>query len=260
MPSSFLSFSRSFVLIYISQAFSKTEPTIMFGTCIERVLRFFGRTHDEIYRARLWWSNLLVRTLPAAVYSRTREFINWYENECQTLHATLQRMRQLNREDGEEIYMYNLHPDIPSKSVSPYKERRIQNLRRLRSKLLNIQAQLNKSSDRAPDDAAMWIRNKFWRARLYEDGRSNFWNHRRQGCANRGGCCARTCGCCEKALDEYWTRDYSGARGPKGTMFLMKVYGHCSSECACCVITHGVYVPDSRLPSPDFVAGGRSSS
>ncbi|OJJ04762.1 hypothetical protein ASPVEDRAFT_44288 [Aspergillus versicolor CBS 583.65] len=232
----------------------------MLGTHIEKVLRYFGSTDSQIYRLRQRWGYFLIRTLPNAVYARTWEFINWHDNQSRTAHAILQRMRQLSQEGGEEVYMYNLHPDIPSKPISTDENRTRQALRRLRIMLLNIRVQLRESVNREPDSAAMWIRNNVWRAYHYKDGRTNLWKHQRQGCAERGGCCGRTCGCCEKVLDEYWIRNYGRGTGPKETMVLHKVYAHCTSECACCVITRGVYVPDPRLPSPDFVAGGRSSS
>ena len=46
----------------------------------------------------------------------------------------------------------------------------------------------------------------------------------RQGCARRGGCCGRTCRCCEK------DRELSFRTGNRG---------HCSDSCGCCLRTHG---------------------
>ncbi|OJJ55818.1 hypothetical protein ASPSYDRAFT_48063 [Aspergillus sydowii CBS 593.65] len=232
----------------------------MLGTCIERVLRVFGKTDSQIQRIRLRWSVRFVRSLPRAVYSRTRKLLAWYDDQSQTEHAVLQRMHQLNQEGGEEVYRYNLHPDIPSRPISANEDRTSQALRRLRTKLLNIRAQLRRSWNSEPDNTLMWIVNSYWRTNRYEDGRSHYWAYYRQRCADRGGCCGRACGCCEKPLDEYWIRNCRRGAGLKETMFLEKVYGHCTSECACCVITHGVYEPDPRLPRPDFVVGGRSSS
>ncbi|KAF7131227.1 hypothetical protein CNMCM5793_004277 [Aspergillus hiratsukae] len=45
----------------------------------------------------------------------------------------------------------------------------------------------------------------------------------RRECASQGGCCGRTCGCCEK---------------PRDTDRLFN-RGHCTSGCSCCIKTHG---------------------
>lgn len=46
----------------------------------------------------------------------------------------------------------------------------------------------------------------------------------RQKCAEKGGCCGRACGCCEK------DREISFREGKRG---------HCSDFCGCCLRTHG---------------------
>lgn len=46
----------------------------------------------------------------------------------------------------------------------------------------------------------------------------------RQECADKGGCCGRACGCCEK------DREISFRDGKRG---------HCSGYCGCCLRTHG---------------------
>lgn len=48
-------------------------------------------------------------------------------------------------------------------------------------------------------------------------------------CANRGGCCSRGCGCCERRL--------LGNR-EKGV-------GHCTTECSCCENFRGFALPDA---------------
>lgn len=60
-----------------------------------------------------------------------------------------------------------------------------------------------------------------------------------------GGCCGRPCRCCEKALGQY----LQPAKGD-GQSELVKVYGHCTVECACCIKYRGCYVPDPCLPPP----------
>ncbi|KAL3460395.1 hypothetical protein BJX64DRAFT_263425 [Aspergillus heterothallicus] len=117
----------------------------------------------------------------------------------------------------------------------------------------NIQKSIKKGLDLESNDAFIWIYLNYARAAYHDDGRSILWEIRRKACASDGGCCARECGCCEKLLYEY------PLRNSHGTIYLRKVYAHCTSECACCVITHGVYEPDPHLPDPGFVVAGRSN-
>ncbi|KAL2818981.1 hypothetical protein BDW59DRAFT_151718 [Aspergillus cavernicola] len=230
--------------------------------CIERIFRMIGWTEDQIYRAKLWWNNLKIRLLPEAYYRLSWEYVEWKNDELKRAYAILQRMQQLSQEGGDEVYIYNLHPDIPSMVTSINHtdqhtftdEDRRQDLRRLRAEICKLQKGLVTGWSNAPDNAVTWIYRKYWWA--YKDGRTRIWNHRRQKCADGDGCCAcaRTCGCCEKVLYEYWSRDYRNqGRGLENTGSLQKVYGHCTAECACCVITHGVY-------EPGFIAEGRSNS
>ncbi|RHZ59010.1 hypothetical protein CDV55_106581 [Aspergillus turcosus] len=51
----------------------------------------------------------------------------------------------------------------------------------------------------------------------------------RRECASQGGCCGRSCGCCEK---------------PRDTERLLN-RGHCTSACSCCIQTHGKTDDDS---------------
>lgn len=231
----------------------------MFSTGVERVLRFFGKTDDDILRASLRWRNLLIRLLPERYYRRCWRYINWYNNKLRTTNTIIQRIRQLEQEGGEEIYIYNLHPDIPLAATSPDEDRRRQDNITLRIRLLNIYVEMLRVSlgretywDRQPDKTATWKYWEYWKEYYDYYGRSNPCIQTRQNCADRGGCCARACGCCDKVLGEYWGRTYGGL---ERSTFLQKAYAHCTSDCACCVMKHGVYVPDPRLPIPGFVAG-----
>jgi hypothetical protein len=60
----------------------------------------------------------------------------------------------------------------------------------------------------------------------------------RQDCINRGGCCGRSCRCCENSPDP---------RRRKG-------WGHCTAQCACCKSVHGFRPTErgKRLLQPDY--------
>lgn len=50
-----------------------------------------------------------------------------------------------------------------------------------------------------------------------------------EDCAGQGGCCGRTCGCCERP----WKIDGLRIEG-------MQDRGHCTSACSCCLNSHGL--------------------
>lgn len=75
-------------------------------------------------------------------------------------------------------------------------------------------------------------------------GRSFAWVQGQEGCAARGGCCGRGCGCCNKPLGLFLLPAKEQDPEKKETV----VFGHCTVECRCCIEYRGCYVPDSRLP------------
>lgn len=76
-----------------------------------------------------------------------------------------------------------------------------------------------------------------------EDNRPYSWVISQWTCADIGGCCARSCGCCKEALSEYMQPSLYGESAA-----VVGVYGHCTAECACCIQHQGFYQPDKRLP------------
>ena len=79
-------------------------------------------------------------------------------------------------------------------------------------------------------------------------GRSYAWVLGQERCAASGGCCGRDCGCCEKVLNKHLM---PGRRNlAQEERAVVKVLGHCTVECRCCIEARGCYVPDSRLPAP----------
>ncbi|KAL2865271.1 uncharacterized protein BJX67DRAFT_359108 [Aspergillus lucknowensis] len=231
---------------------------------MEAILRTVGWTDNQIFLAQVRWNQTKIRLLPRWYYSHAREYLNWRFDKLRHIYAVWQRIKYLSPENGEEIYIYNLHPDIRSTTTSimhtsdastPTDEEKRLHLRRLRAELRNIQGEMTDAFYREPNNALMWLDWHYLGA-CEKDGRSRRWHDLRSDCAARGGCCGRTCGCCEKLLFENWLH----TPGPNGKRILQKVYAHCTAECACCVISHGVYEPDPRLPRPWFVVESREGN
>lgn len=66
----------------------------------------------------------------------------------------------------------------------------------------------------------------------------------REDCAKRGGCCGRTCGCCERP------RIVDGLKIEE-----MHNRGHCTSACSCCLNAHGIdgnYIGDEITDLQDL--------
>lgn len=82
------------------------------------------------------------------------------------------------------------------------------------------------------------------------NNRSFAWVLERDQCAARGGCCGRSCDCCERPLDQFFrsTRDQDQDQEQKSEREVVEVLGHCTVECPCCIRFRGCYMPDPRLP------------
>lgn len=65
----------------------------------------------------------------------------------------------------------------------------------------------------------------------------------RQDCAGRGGCCGRSCNCCEKLRASAF-----------GVLHLKWDHGHCISACGCYIRTRGYTEDqiDKKRDSEDF--------
>ena len=75
------------------------------------------------------------------------------------------------------------------------------------------------------------------------NNRDYVWVWIQEDCAETGGCCARGCGCCEKSLYTYIRPIGDGQKRE-----VAEVYGHCTSECPCCIRHTGYYDPAYGLP------------
>ncbi|RAL02901.1 uncharacterized protein BO80DRAFT_443150 [Aspergillus ibericus CBS 121593] len=77
-----------------------------------------------------------------------------------------------------------------------------------------------------------------------DDGQTLAWEEDKIMCASLGGCCGRSCRCCERPLRLYLMPD-------GGEKAMVGFYGHCTAECGCCMRHRGFYRPDSRIKALD---------
>lgn len=83
------------------------------------------------------------------------------------------------------------------------------------------------------------------RAHKDRHGRLYAWVWDQEKCADLGGCCGQTCGCCKKPLLTYLRPSDDGEKAHG-------VYGHCTEECVCCIRGGRRRLPHPRLPpAPD---------
>lgn len=91
--------------------------------------------------------------------------------------------------------------------------------------------------------------------RTYRDryGHPYSWVFDRERCAASGGCCGRTCGCCERPLNQYFQ---PRAQGQEASMEkarkLLELFGHCTVECACLYTDSGLLCSTPGLSSNGF--------
>ena len=80
-------------------------------------------------------------------------------------------------------------------------------------------------------------------------------NHTYNWVFDRGGCCGRTCGCCERSLDQYLlpgSHSQGDDPGKNPGREKAEIHGHCTVECACCIQFRDCYIPHPRLPPTAF--------
>lgn len=116
----------------------------------------------------------------------------------------------------------------------------------LRAEYWKHQGRMRQFADTTPTRAANVKEYKLLRQYRDRHSRPYVWVKSRWECADFGGCCGRSCGCCEKPLDTYF--------GPKddGEQEVVEVFGHCTGECGCCIRFKGCHAPHPSLPPTEF--------
>ncbi|PWY73403.1 hypothetical protein BO83DRAFT_388765 [Aspergillus eucalypticola CBS 122712] len=189
-------------------------------------------------------------TLGFAILQRQRRL----ENEKQTAGAQQQQQQFRRRRCKQCQYQKEMcsacHEAMQTEDVPPpYLNRSPEDLERDLAKLLEefsknrtrlgaIRQKLLDSRSLCAKRAMIprWYRN--------DAGRTFKWVEDRRKCADRGGCCGRTCGCCEEVLLEYQRPKFWDSGKVR-----FKVHGHCTAECACCIQFWGFYNPHPALPA-----------
>jgi hypothetical protein len=82
-----------------------------------------------------------------------------------------------------------------------------------------------------------WIREWDLKRRRKRQGMTLQWWEASEFCAPGGGCCGRTCGCCENPL-----RTYVQPNPGRSCRKVEYIYGHCTAECRCCTQSKGAKI------------------
>jgi hypothetical protein len=93
----------------------------------------------------------------------------------------------------------------------------------------------------APNAEERVLRRRHWD----RHGHSFAWLHDRERCADMGGCCGRSCRCCERPFRTYVRNTGNGER-------TIQVLGHSTRKCECCIQFKGIYLHHHLLPPTAF--------
>lgn len=168
------------------------------------------------------------------------EWIQEHAEEKEHGVAILQRQHRLmGLSDGYSAKLPGYDSDLPDLG-DELRELQVEYLTHLR-RLRDVEA-------RRPSGTIARIWTKLNR---YRDEHNRPYSHEFSSteCVNSRGCCGRSCGCCDKAVPQYHPPDGKKKKKKKKSA---EIYGHCTSECLCCIMHNGVYDPDPRLPRTDF--------
>lgn len=227
---------------YYKKRLQEIKDHIGYDTPKDPVKKWISEFNDE-------------ETLGFAIIQRQRRL----ENEKKTAEEQQQReeRRQFRRRRCEQCrYQEEMcsacheatqAADVPPPYSSRSPEDFKQDLAKLREEFVKNRIRLEAIKQKLTDSRSWWVTYAM-APRWHRDdtGRTFKWIEGRRKCADLGGCCGRTCGCCEKVLIEYqrpkfWRKTHSKVH--------FRVHGHCTVECACCIQFWGFYTPHPALPA-----------
>ncbi|KAL4913688.1 hypothetical protein BDW62DRAFT_192121 [Aspergillus aurantiobrunneus] len=184
-----------------------------------------------LHNLKLFGAKLIIEFEEYATKDQCRTWIKDYTAEEERCAAMLHRLRRLQQLD-------------PTDTASIDNEQLEEEKAQLRSDCILNPRALEFYLKRKPSGGKI-IEFDLHRRTKDEQGRSAAWYAQRLKCAERGGCCGRTCGCCESPIREYFVPgDGEGERQGSG------VYSHCTTECGCCIQNQGCYFEDLSLKLP----------
>ena len=213
--------------------------------------REFEAAHKKIKQRKKKWSYL-----NQAVH---KEWVLPYLSEETHGTAILQRQHRLMQKQAapaeqkhsgsdEKLPVYSAVPPTQKDEVLPALEKE---LAKLREEYWRHQIRLNQYYTSRPMNTIAMDEIVLLRKHRDRHNRPFAWVLNREKCAARGGCCGRTCGCCERPFYQYLQPGDHEQDTGKGRA-LIDVIGHCTVECACCIQSRSCYMPHPRLPPTAF--------
>ncbi|CAK42989.1 hypothetical protein An17g00610 [Aspergillus niger] len=195
---------------YYKKRLQEIKDHIGYDTPKDPVKKWISEFNDE-------------ETLGFAIIQRQRRL----ENEKKTAEEQQQReeRRQFRRRRCEQCrYQEEMcsacheatqAADVPPPYSSRSPEDFKQDLAKLREEFVKNRIRLEAIKQKLTDSRSWWVTYAM-APRWHRDdtGRTFKWIEGRRKCADLGGCCGRTCGCCEKVLIEYqrpkfWRKTHS---------------------------------------------------
>lgn len=169
--------------------------------------------------------------------------------------AILQRLQRLMQKQNAEQQQKGQDENPPDYDFisEPTNDTLGRELTKLRGVYWLHQTRLSRYERIRPDERYSGKELTLLRTHQDRYGHSYSWVFDRERCAASGGCCGRTCGCCERSLNQYFQPSALGQEvGTGKARKVLEVFGHCTVECACCIQTRGCYVPHPDLPPTAF--------
>ncbi|GLA57660.1 hypothetical protein AtubIFM56815_011288 [Aspergillus tubingensis] len=181
---------------YYKKRLEKIQYQIRYDTPRDQIKKWINEYNEE-------------ETLGFAILQRQRRL----ENEKQMAGAQQQQQQFRRRQCKQCQYQKEIcsacheamqRADVPPPYLSRCPEDLERNLAKLREELWKSRARLEAISQKLTDSRSWWaLYAMVPRWRRNDAGRTFKWVEGRMSCADRGGCCGRTCGCCEEVLLEY---------------------------------------------------------
>lgn len=210
--------------------------------------RDFERAHEKILS--------IIKSQFESSYEARLDWVKPYLDEERLGTANLQRQRRLIEEQKEKSYSDDdnlseytiVSSDTESEpdDLDPDLE---EELIKLREGYWEHQIRLTSLLETRPIDIGTVDEVLLLRSHRDRHNHTFAWKQEREKCAAGGGCCGRTCGCCETSLGQYLEPAKDGEEEDERKE--VEVLGHCTVECGCCILVRGCYRPHPGLPPVD---------
>lgn len=224
----------------------RAGPTLVDGSC---TMRFFSKSDkpkcEHVFGAAHWRIRWSMRMSPSRCDFAAKEWLPEYRAEGSTGDSILQRqcrLRELKLKTQSE--KNELGKGLPNETAAKLNEE----IKQMEIEYRSHQVRLKNQERATAPNAEEAEERKLFHKHRDRHGRTYAWIYEQGRCADFGGCCGRTCGCCEKPLRRY-LRPTSG-----GKKKLIEVRVHCTAECAGCIGSQRYYKLHGRLPPTAFTS------